>query len=98
MFFALSSFANNSSSSKETKIKTISYEFENSKNQNTLNSANQYLGSIGCYATIVNSETGETRRIYALGFGSTKSEAIANCKSTAIKLAIATVDRLNDQN
>jgi hypothetical protein len=69
MFFTLSSFAYSLSNLEETKIETISYEFENSKNQNTLNSANQYLRDIGCSITFVNTETGETRKIYALGFG-----------------------------
>ncbi len=97
MFFTLSSFANSLSNLEETKIETNNYEFENSKIQNTLNKASQYLGSIGCSVTIVNRETGETRKIYALGFGSTETEAKANCRSTVIKLAIATINRLNDQ-
>lgn len=42
-----------------------------------------------CYVTVTNLETGEVRRVYSFGFGSSKSEALTNCGSNAHALADA---------
>ena len=94
MFFVLTSFANNSVSKKEIKFKTNCLEVINNK----LNKENfDALGWLAtCYVTIVNSETGATRKVNSIGYGGTQSEALANCGANATALAKALVDDLNN--
>ncbi|NCT10583.1 MAG: hypothetical protein GW772_10980 [Flavobacteriia bacterium] len=92
MFFTLSSFANNSISLKERKIQKIGFQIDNLENQI---SVINFDWVARCYVTIRNSETGETRRVYGIGSGSTQSEAASNCGKNAYRLALTVVDNLN---
>uniref|UniRef100_UPI00404B452C hypothetical protein n=1 Tax=Gelidibacter sp. TaxID=2018083 RepID=UPI00404B452C len=93
MFFALSSFANNSLSKKEIDFNTNSLEVVSKKLIKEKFDAPGWYAS--CYVTITNSETGATRKIYAYGYGATPSAALSNCGENATVLAEAVVKDLN---
>ena len=92
MFFALSSFANNSLRNEDIKSKTSSLELTNQKLPNIVmtNVDQQYIAL--CYATITNGETGETRKVYGMGSGSSPSAAMSSCGSNAYSNAQSMID------
>lgn len=81
MFFASSSFADNSINSKEIKFEERGFEIIN------FELINKNVGDIGwvatCYVLVRNTETGETRKVYGIGYGATQSEALSNCGANA---------------
>jgi transcription elongation GreA/GreB family factor len=83
MFFAFTSFANNS----EEKVKESKFIITNNKFIKKSEKSN--VVTVYCYATIRNSETGETRKIYAVG------DTLEACSRNAYALALKVVDNLN---
>lgn len=94
MFFALASLANNSIRNEDIKSKTSSLELTNQKLLNIVmtNVDQRYIAL--CYVTITNHETGETRKIYGMGTGSSPSAAMSNCGSNAYGNAQSTIGGL----
>ena len=81
-------FANNSIEKEE--IKTTKVELTNNK------LADVWMST--CTRTVTNNETGETRTVNGIGFGSTRAAARANCHSQTLKRATDLADDLNNQN
>ncbi|WP_336127585.1 hypothetical protein [Mesoflavibacter sp. CH_XMU1422-2] len=94
MFFALTSFANNSLKNEDIKSETNNLELKNliTPNKEKTNVDQQYIAL--CYVTIVNAETGETKKVYGIGSGSSPSAALSNCGSNAYSNAQSTIDGL----
>lgn len=85
MFFAFSSFANNSSEKvkgNENVLKITKHEFVSKKSDDG-------IVTVYCYVTIRNSETGETRKVYGVG------DTLDQCGRNAYALALKVVDNLN---
>lgn len=94
MFFTFTSYANNSVSENEIEFKTNSL---NVKINKQIEENFDDLGWLStCYVTIVNFETGATRKVNAIGYGETQSDALANCGANATVLAHSLVDTLNN--
>ncbi|AUC86185.1 hypothetical protein CW731_13250 [Polaribacter sp. ALD11] len=86
MFFALSSFAIDS----VNKNKNEQSEFELTKNEFELTNTADFV-IVVCSVTIRNTETGETRKVYAYGYD--RNSCASNAYGNAHKL----VKQLNDE-
>ena len=80
-------FANNSV--KKEEIKTVKVELTDNKK-----AAERWVSS--CTRSITNSQTGETRQVAGIGFGSSRASARANCHSNSLKVANDLVSELGN--
>ncbi len=80
-------FANNSV--KKEEIKTVKVELTDNKK-----AAERWVSS--CTRSITNSQTGETRQVAGIGFGSTRETARANCHAQTLQKANDLVKELTN--